>query len=278
MRSCSSSVLMEEACGCQKFGRRRCAASSPEASPGHDDRRMTLRLLYLLFCQVLRWLALLARSWRSRMPSCSYCATRSRCYAAKWPGHALTGPTGRCWSGWRGSCLARPGRAWSSSLQPCSAGIGTWSDAAGGIRIGGAVRVRPRSSAGWCYGWHERTRPGGIAASTASCAALGYQIGASTVWTILHRAGVAPAPARSALTWRQFLRAQARGVLAVDLLHCGHGLVAAAVGPVGDRGGDPPGPRARGDSASGGGVGGPAGPELPHTTRRRSRPVAVPDS
>jgi hypothetical protein len=48
---------------------------------------------------------------RSRMPSCSCCATRPRCYAAKWPGHALTGPTGRCWPGWRGSCLARPGRA-----------------------------------------------------------------------------------------------------------------------------------------------------------------------
>ena len=29
---------------------------------GHDDRPMTLRLLYLLLCQVLRWLALLARS------------------------------------------------------------------------------------------------------------------------------------------------------------------------------------------------------------------------
>jgi hypothetical protein len=38
---------------------------------------------------------------------------------------------------------------------------------------------------------------------------LGYQgrIGASTVWAILHRAGVDPAPTRSALTWRQFLRA-----------------------------------------------------------------------
>jgi hypothetical protein len=46
---------------------------------------------------------------------------------------------------------------------------------------------------------------------------LGYKIGASTVWAILHRAGVEPAPERSALTWRQFLRAQARGVLAVDL-------------------------------------------------------------
>jgi putative transposase len=47
---------------------------------------------------------------------------------------------------------------------------------------------------------------------------LGYKnrIGASTVWAILQRGGVAPAPARSTLTWRQFLRAQAKGVLAVD--------------------------------------------------------------
>jgi transposase InsO family protein len=45
---------------------------------------------------------------------------------------------------------------------------------------------------------------------------LGYmgRIGASTVWTILHRAGVEPAPNRSALTWRQLLRAQS--VLAID--------------------------------------------------------------
>jgi putative transposase len=45
---------------------------------------------------------------------------------------------------------------------------------------------------------------------------LGYEIGASTVWTMLQRAGVDPAPKRSALTWPQFLRAQAEGVLAVD--------------------------------------------------------------
>jgi putative transposase len=45
---------------------------------------------------------------------------------------------------------------------------------------------------------------------------LGYRIGASTAWTILQRAGVDPAPKRSAVSWRQFLRAQAKGVLAVD--------------------------------------------------------------
>jgi putative transposase len=42
------------------------------------------------------------------------------------------------------------------------------------------------------------------------------QIRASTVWAILQRAGVEPAPKRSAQTWRQFLRAQAKSVLAVD--------------------------------------------------------------
>ena len=47
---------------------------------------------------------------------------------------------------------------------------------------------------------------------------LGYKdrVGASTVWTILRRAGVDPASKRSAVSWRQFLRAQANGVLAVD--------------------------------------------------------------
>jgi hypothetical protein len=33
-----------------------------EEAIGGDDRCMTLRLLYLLLCQVLRWLVLLARS------------------------------------------------------------------------------------------------------------------------------------------------------------------------------------------------------------------------
>jgi putative transposase len=45
---------------------------------------------------------------------------------------------------------------------------------------------------------------------------LGYRTGASTVWAMLQRAGVDPAPKRSALSWRQFLRTQAEGVLAVD--------------------------------------------------------------
>src|SRR5438270_2023324 len=47
-------------------------------------------------------------------------------------------------------------------------------------------------------------------------AGLGYQIGASTVWSILQRAGIDPAPRRDGPSWRQFLRVQARGILATD--------------------------------------------------------------
>jgi len=50
-------------------------------------------------------------------------------------------------------------------------------------------------------------------------AGLGYQIGASTVWTILHTAGIDPAPRRAGPTWSQFLRAQAQAILACDLFH-----------------------------------------------------------
>jgi transposase len=47
---------------------------------------------------------------------------------------------------------------------------------------------------------------------------LGHRIAASTVWQILHDAGVDPAPRRSGPTWRQFLTAQAKAVLAVDFI------------------------------------------------------------
>ena len=50
-------------------------------------------------------------------------------------------------------------------------------------------------------------------------AGLGYQIGASTIWKILHNAGIDPSPRRAGPTWTEFLRAQAHGILACDLFH-----------------------------------------------------------
>jgi transposase len=48
---------------------------------------------------------------------------------------------------------------------------------------------------------------------------LGHPIAASTVWQILHDAGIDPAPRRTGPTWKQFLTAQACGIIAVDFVH-----------------------------------------------------------
>ena len=48
---------------------------------------------------------------------------------------------------------------------------------------------------------------------------LGVTVAQSTVWDILRTAGIDPAPRRSGPTWRQFLHAQAAGILAVDFFH-----------------------------------------------------------
>jgi putative transposase len=48
---------------------------------------------------------------------------------------------------------------------------------------------------------------------------LRHQIAASTVWQILHDAGMDRAPRRTGPTWKQFLTAQARGILAADFIH-----------------------------------------------------------
>jgi putative transposase len=48
---------------------------------------------------------------------------------------------------------------------------------------------------------------------------LGATVAPSTVYEILRAAGIDPVPRRSGPTWRQFLHAQAAGILAVDFLH-----------------------------------------------------------
>jgi len=50
-------------------------------------------------------------------------------------------------------------------------------------------------------------------------AGLGYTIAPSAVWQILKDAGIDPAPTRSGQTWRTFLDAPAKTILAADFFH-----------------------------------------------------------
>ena len=47
---------------------------------------------------------------------------------------------------------------------------------------------------------------------------LGISLAPNTVWAILRRHGIEPAPRRAALSWAEFLRAQASAIIACDFL------------------------------------------------------------
>ena len=203
---------------------------------------MTLRLLYLLFCQVLRWLALLAQSSAGKdaellMLRHEVAVLRRQVARPRidWADRAVLAGLARL--------LPRP--AWQGLIvQPTT--LLRWHRHLVGRRwTYPHRRGRPRAAAelrGLVLRLARENPTWGISSHPRRACRLEYRgrVGASTVWTILQRAGVAPAPARSALTWRQFLRAQTRGALALDfftvdtvLLRRLYVLFAIEVAPVG---------------------------------------------
>ena len=177
---------------------------------------MTLRLLYLLFCQVLRWLALLAQSSAGKdaellMLRHEVAVLRRQVARPRidWADRAVLAGLARL--------LPRP--AWQGLIVQPTTLLRWHRDLVGRRWTYPHRRGRPRAAAelrGLVLRLARENPTWGYRRIHGELCRLGYQIGASTVWTILQRAGVAPAPARSALTWRQFLRAQTRGVLALD--------------------------------------------------------------
>jgi putative transposase len=179
---------------------------------------MALRLIYLLFCQVLRWLALLARSsvakdaellvLRHEVAVLRRQVARPR---VDWADRAVLAGLARLLPRpvWRG-LLVQPATLlrWHRDLVRRRR---TYPHQRGRPSVAAEIRALVLRLARENPTWGYRRIHGELCRLGAR-----NKIGASTVWTILQRAGVDPAPTRSALTWRQFLRAQAEGVLAMD--------------------------------------------------------------
>ena len=81
-----------------------------------------------------------------------------------------------------------------------------------------AGRTPPPRSAGSCCAWCTRIPPGGYRRVHGELTILGIKVAASTVRQIPKDARIEPTPQRAATTWSAFLRSQAEGILACDIL------------------------------------------------------------
>jgi putative transposase len=163
----------------------------------------------------------LARSDLSKDASCSCSVTRTRCCAVR-PEVGHGGSADRLWLTALSRLVNR--RRWADIFPVTPATLLRWH--------------RHMVARKWTY--TSRRRPGrpstGVSIKTlvvrmarenptwghrriqGELARLGYTIAGSTVWEILHAAGIDPAPCRQGPTWREFLTAQAHAIIACDFL------------------------------------------------------------
>jgi putative transposase len=182
---------------------------------------VTLRLVYLIFCQFSAWIALLMRSEGSKTAEIlvlRHQVSVLRRQVARprlsWADRALISALARLLSKagrrhlfvtpatllrWHADVITR---RWTGKRQRC----GRPPTSPPLRRV--IVRMAAENP-----GWGYRRIAGELAGT-------GRKVGASTVWAILKRAGIDPSPRRSGPTWTEFLRGHAHGILACDFFHC----------------------------------------------------------
>ncbi len=183
---------------------------------------MSLRLAYLAVLRVFGWLALLARSDRAKdaeililRHQVVVLQRQVKVPRLSWADRAVLAALARLLPGSQLRQLRlivspRTALRWHADLVRWR-----WTfprRAPGRPRTGQSVRSLVLEMARDNPSWGYRRIHGELVG-------LGHKLAPSTVWRILKDAGIDPAPTRSGQTWRAFLEAQAKTILAVDFFH-----------------------------------------------------------
>ena len=183
---------------------------------------MLLKIAYLLTCRVLGVAVLVFRGDRAKAAELLV-LRHENAVLRRNIGRVRYEPADRVWF----AALARflPRRRWTEIFPVTPATLLTWHRRLAAKKYDTSKRRKPgrpptvRSIARLVVRLAKENPLWGYRRIHGELTKLGLAVAPSTVWEILRAAGIDPAPRRSGPTWRQFLHAQAAGILAVDFLH-----------------------------------------------------------
>ena len=184
--------------------------------------RVLLKIVYLLTCRVFALAVLAFRGDRAKDAELLV-LRHENAVLRRHAGRIRYDPADRVWL----AALARllPRRRWTGVFPVTPATLLAWHRKLAGSKYDTSKRRtpgRPPTSPGVARLVVRLARENplwGHRRIHGELMKLGVTLAPSTVGEILHAAGIDPVPRRSGPGWRQFLHAQAAGIVAVDFLH-----------------------------------------------------------